>query len=186
MVEEERCVLCSGGKVEDFRHFVIDCPNKLHIMVHLFISYTSKLYLYNINNYVLHIICHVHRNVTKGQAYSLTACPAETYRSLSDPASSCLPCPANTIASGVAVAVCPCIAGFFRAAQENPSVGCTRKSHHPCCYYINIVSLQKQAHTPLIISCCKGSSHQKYIYTHLYLYYSTCKAIKKQYSIVVI
>ena len=66
MVEEERCVLCSGGKVEDFRHFVIDCPNKLHIMVHLFISYTSKLYLYNINNYVLHIICHVHRNVTKG------------------------------------------------------------------------------------------------------------------------
>ena len=31
--------------------------------------------------------------------------------------------------SGVAVAVCPCVAGFFRAAQENPSVGCTRKSN---------------------------------------------------------
>ena len=58
MVEEERCVLCSGGKVEDFRHFVIDCPNKLHVMVHLFISYTSKLHLYNIIMfYILSAMC---------------------------------------------------------------------------------------------------------------------------------
>ena len=25
MVEEERCVLCNGGKVEDVKHFVLEC-----------------------------------------------------------------------------------------------------------------------------------------------------------------
>jgi len=60
--------------------------------------------------------------------FSCTACPAGTYRSLSDPADSCLPCPANTITSGVAVATCPCIAGHFRAPQDDPKIGCARKS----------------------------------------------------------
>ena len=25
MVEEDRCVLCNGGKVEDVKHFVLEC-----------------------------------------------------------------------------------------------------------------------------------------------------------------
>lgn len=58
---------------------------------------------------------------------SLAACPAGTYRSQSDPAHSCIPCPHNTNISLIPVAVCPCIPGFFRTAQEDQSFSCTRK-----------------------------------------------------------
>ena len=60
---------------------------------------------------------------------SCTACPAGTYRSRSDPADSCLPCPANTVRTGVAVASCPCFAGYFRAPEDGPEVACSRKSN---------------------------------------------------------
>ena len=59
----------------------------------------------------------------------VTACPNGTYRSRSDPADACLPCPANTVRNGAAVASCPCIAGYFRAPLEGLNVNCTRKSH---------------------------------------------------------
>jgi len=54
------------------------------------------------------------------------ACPAGTYRSRSDPVDSCVLCPANTTTSGIAVANCPCIAGHFRAPQDDPKIGCAR------------------------------------------------------------
>jgi len=60
--------------------------------------------------------------------FPLSACPAGTHRSDSDPADSCVPCPANTIRTGVAVAICPCTAGYFRAPQEGPVIGCTSMS----------------------------------------------------------
>jgi len=60
--------------------------------------------------------------------FSYTACPAGTYRSRSDPSDSCLPCPPNTIITGVAVASCPCIAGYFRAQENGPEFACSRKS----------------------------------------------------------
>lgn len=60
--------------------------------------------------------------------FPLSACPAGMYRSCSDPADSCPPCPANTDHSGVAVAICPCITGYFRAPPHGPNVSCTGKS----------------------------------------------------------
>jgi len=44
----------------------------------------------------------------------------------SDPADSCVPCPANTDQTGVAVSSCPCIAGHFRAPEDGPEVACSR------------------------------------------------------------
>jgi len=41
-----------------------------------------------------------------------------------------VPCPLNTTTSGVAVAICPCNAGHFRAPQDDPKIGCARKSDY--------------------------------------------------------
>ena len=50
----------------------------------------------------------------------------------------CLPCPANSNSTQRGESVCPCFAGYFRAAGDPPEMECTRKSCAripiPSCY----------------------------------------------------
>ena len=74
---------------------------------------TKVIYCYNINRTDLHNM--------------IIACPRGQYRSASD--TSCQTCPSNTVRSGRAVAECPCLVNYYRAANEGPGVACTCKSN---------------------------------------------------------
>ena len=60
---------------------------------------------------------------------SLTACPAGTYRSMTDnhDLEMCLPCPLNSMTDVTgAAAVCECVDGYFRKEpEEGPEFDCT-------------------------------------------------------------
>ena len=80
------------------------------------------MYTYIVLRPYLHHALYIH-------IYLFTAaCPAGTYRSATDPVTSCLPCPNNTVTTGVAVAECPCLSGFYRSPSEGPGDGCTGES----------------------------------------------------------
>ena len=79
---------------------------------YLLMAYLVKVYNFSILPFQIHCaIC--------------TACPAGTYRTLSD--RSCRSCPPNTVTDDMAAPECNCISGFFRTQQEGPETGCTRK-----------------------------------------------------------
>ena len=52
------------------------------------------------------------------------ACNAGTYAT----GGTCLPCPANSNSTQSGLSVCPCFEGYYRAAEDPPEMGCTRKS----------------------------------------------------------
>ena len=68
-------------------------------------------------------------------ALCTTACPAGTYRSMTDDHNlqMCLSCPMNSVTVAIGAAVCECVDGYFRDDQTNegPDIDCTRMSLSP-------------------------------------------------------
>ena len=59
----------------------------------------------------------------------------------------CLFCPANSYSTRPELSVCPCFAGYYRAAGDPPEMGCTRKSCTGVC-------LQETSNISLFITSC--------------------------------
>lgn len=70
---------------------------------------------------------HLEKNCICDDSYYLfVGCSAGFYRSHNDPPSQCIKCPLNTVTESIAASGCECLPKFFRAPDEDFSIGCSR------------------------------------------------------------
>lgn len=99
---------------------------------HVYCADCKSNYIISINSFETHHYIDVPlcMNVSLNTlVFIYTACPAGTYRSMTDRPDVCRECPHNTKRDQPGAALCDCELGSFRAPGEGLEVGCTCKMH---------------------------------------------------------